>query len=276
MSHHFVQFSSVHYKYPSGYHALKGISFRINHGEKVAFIGSNGAGKSTMILHMNGLLLPTEGSVNIGDIPLSKKTSSIIRKKVGLVFQNADDQLFMPTVEEDVAFGPTNMQLPLEEIERRVSLALSAVGALSYRKSAPYHLSGGQKRSAAIASVLAMEPEILVLDEPSSNLDPKARRLLIDQIKGFNHTCIIATHDLEMAWELCNRIIVMHQGKIIADDTTKNIFENAELLKECGLEQPYQLIISNLQQNINHIEAEKENLKTEILKLENSISRKIQ
>lgn len=235
MSHHYIQFDRVHYSYPNGYEALKGISFRITHGEKVAVIGANGAGKSTLILHINGLLLPTEGTVNVGDIPICRKTLPIIRQTVGMVFQDPDDQLFMPTVEEDVAFGPINMKLPPAEVERRVAKALEAVGAEYLRKRASYQLSGGQKRSVAIATVLSMEPDILVMDEPTSNLDPRARRLIINQIKTFTHTCLITTHDLEMVKELCARTIIMKDGMIIADGNTKEIFNNAELLEEGGL-----------------------------------------
>lgn len=244
MSHHFIRFDHVCYTYPNGYKALKDVSFRIRHGEKVAFVGANGAGKSTLALHANGLLLPTEGTVNVGDIPVDKKTLPIIRQSVGLVFQNPDDQLFMPTVEEDVAFGPSNMKLPPDEIEYRITQALEAVGALALRKRAGYQLSGGQKRSVAIATVLAMEPNILVMDEPTSNLDPRARRQVIDQIKSFSHTCLVATHDLEMVWELCERTIVMQKGRVIADGDTHDIFNDKSLLEESGLEQPYQAIIA--------------------------------
>lgn len=247
MSHHYIRFDNVHYSYPNGYEALKGVSFRIQHGEKVAIVGANGAGKSTLILHTNGLLLPKEGIVNVGDIPVGKKTLPIVRQTVGIVFQNADDQLFMPTVEEDVAFGPINMKLPPEEVERRVTEALEAVESIDLRKRSCYQLSGGQKRSVAIATVLSMEPNILVMDEPSSNLDPKARRQIINLIKSFKHTCLIATHDLEMVWELCERTIIMSGGKVIADGYTKDIFNNKTLLEENGLEPPYQVILARYQ-----------------------------
>ncbi|MCB9017408.1 MAG: ABC transporter ATP-binding protein [Paludibacteraceae bacterium] len=238
MSHHYVSFDNVRYRYPSGSEALKGVSFLITHGEKVGLVGSNGAGKSTLILHVNGLLYPTSGTVNIGDVPVEKSTLSIIRQKVGVVFQNADDQLFMPTVEEDVAFGPINMGLPMSEVKRRVEDSLVAVGAEHLRKSTTYRLSGGQKRSVAIATVLAMGPEVLVLDEPSSNLDPHARRLLIRQMEGFSHTCIVASHDLDMIWELCPRTIVMKNGVVAADGPTKLLLNDIPLMESCGLEQP--------------------------------------
>lgn len=237
MSHHYMRFDNVHYTYANGYEALRGVSFRINHGEKVALVGVNGAGKSTLVLHTNGLLLPKLGSVNVGDVPIEKKTLPLIRQTVGLVFQNPDDQLFMPTVEEDVAFGPMNMKLPPQEVERRVTQALEAVGASALRKRAGYQLSGGQKKSVAIATVLSMEPNILVMDEPTANLDPKARQQIINLITSFKHTCLIATHDLEMVWELCERTIVMSDGQVIADGYTKDIFSDTALLESGGLKQ---------------------------------------
>lgn len=238
MSHHYLHFDDVHYSYPNGYEALRGVSFRITHGEKVALVGANGAGKSTLLLHTNGLLMPQRGSVVMGGITLTPKTLALVRQSVGLVFQDPDNQLFMPTVEEDVAFGPANMRLEAEEIERRVVRALGAVGALHLRKMAPYRLSGGQKKSVSIATVLAMEPSVLVMDEPSANLDPRARRQTIDLIRQFSHTTLIATHDMEMVAELCDRTLVMKAGRIVADGPTHRIFSNPELLEECGLEQP--------------------------------------
>ncbi len=236
MSHHYIRFSHVSHTYPDGTRALDDVSFLVTHGEKVALVGANGAGKSTLMLHINGLLLPTEGEVVIGDVPVTKKTLQQIRRTVGLVFQNPDDQLFMPTVRDDVAFGPGNMKLPPEEIERRVDAALKAVGALDLKERAPYHLSGGQKRSVAIATVLSMEPDILVLDEPSSNLDPHARNLLIEQIKGFYHTCIVTTHDLNLVHRTCPRTIVMGEGHILADGPTDEIFADKELLRRAALQ----------------------------------------
>lgn len=223
MSHHYMRFKDVHYTYPGGYEALKGVSFEITHGEKVALVGTNGAGKSTLVLHTNGLLLPDSGSVNIGDVPVCKRTLPLIRQTVGLVFQNADDQLFMPTVREDVAFGPVNMKLPSDEVDRRVCEALDAVGASTLADRASYQLSGGQKRSVAIATVLSMEPDVLIMDEPTANLDPGARRQIIDQLKTFTHTCLIATHDLEMVRELCQRTLIMKDGIIVADGKNPDI-----------------------------------------------------
>ena len=241
MSHHYLRFDDVHYRYPNGYEALCGVSFCITHGEKVALVGANGAGKSTLLLHTNGLLIPSQGEVVMGGIKLTCRTLPLVRQSVGLVFQDSDNQLFMPTVEEDVAFGPSNMRLEPEEIRRRVTEALDAVGALHLRGASPFRLSGGQKKRVAIATVLSMEPSVLVMDEPTSNLDPRARRQIIDLIRRFGHTTLIATHDMEMVLDLCDRTIVMKQGRIVADGSTRHVFGDLALLEECGLEQPCEL-----------------------------------
>lgn len=241
MSHHYLQFDDVHYRYPNGCEALRGISFRITHGEKVALVGANGAGKSTLLLHTDGLLLPTKGQVVLGGVKLTRRTLRLARQSVGLVFQDPDDQLFMPTVAEDVAFGPANMGLTAEEIDRRVDEALAAVGASELREASPYRLSGGQKKRIAIATVLAMEPSVLVLDEPTASLDPRARRQLIDLVRAFGHTSLVATHDLEMVLELCPRTLVLKAGVVVADGDTETIFNDPGLLADCGLEQPASL-----------------------------------
>ncbi|WP_288815788.1 ABC transporter ATP-binding protein [uncultured Alistipes sp.] len=238
MSHHYLQFDRVSYRYPGGREALRDVSLRITHGEKVALVGANGTGKSTLLLLAAGLLLPTDGEVSVGGIGLTPRTLPIVRQTVGLVFQNPDHQLFMPTVEEDVAFGPANMGLTPEEIEARVTAALESVGALHLRKESPCRLSGGQKRSAAIATVLAMEPSVLVLDEPTSDLDPRARRQTLELLKRFSHTMLVATHDMEMARELCPRMIVLRDGEIAADGATETLFRDTDLLDACGLEPP--------------------------------------
>lgn len=225
MSHHFIRFSNVRYRYPDGTEALKGVSFKITHGERVALLGLNGCGKSTLLLHTNGLLLSSEGEVNIGDVPVTAKTAPLVRHSVGMVFQNPDDMLFMPTIYDDVAFGPRNMHLPEEEVARRVEGALDAVGLKNCGERPSFQLSGGQRRSAAIASVLSMEPDILVLDEPSSNLDYGARRNLIEILDTFRHTIFLATHDFEMAQELCPRALLMADGRIIADGPTDKIID---------------------------------------------------
>lgn len=235
MSHHFILFEGLHYGYTPDREVLRGIDLRLEHGEKVALVGANGAGKSTLLLHSIGLLTPSRGRVVVGGITLSRRTVAQIRQTIGFIFQNADDQLFMPTVEEDIAFGPANMQLSHEEIEERVERSLTAVGALSLRKRSPQQLSGGEKRRVAIATVLAMEPSILVMDEPSAALDPRARRELIALIREFRHTVLIATHDLAMARELCPRTVVMFQGQIAADGPTTAILNDQSLMDHCGL-----------------------------------------
>lgn len=235
MSHHYVTFRNVHFSYPNGQEVLKGVDFTITHGEKVALLGLNGAGKSTLLLQTNGLLLPTTGEVNIGGVPAGKKTLRLIREAVGMVFQNPDDQLFMPTVREDVAFGPINMGLPEDEVDKRVDRALRDVGAIDLIDRAPFQLSGGQKRRVALATVLSMQPNILVLDEPTSNLDWPARRQFIDIIQGFEHTCIIATHDLDMARELCRRTIVISDGRVFADGLTDRVLSDPGVISTLKL-----------------------------------------
>lgn len=235
MSHHYIKFTDVSYQYPGGIKALDDVSFLITHGEKVAIVGANGAGKSTLMLLTNGLLTASEGEIVVGDVPVTPKTLKIVRRSVGLVFQNPDDMLFMPTVAEDVAFGPLNMELPSEEVDRRVLAALEAVGAGVLAARPSYELSGGQKRSVAIATVLAMGPDILVLDEPTSNLDPRARRMLMDQISSFHHTCLIATHDMDLVKTLCPRTIVMSKGRIVADGPTEKLLSDLPMLERAGL-----------------------------------------
>ncbi len=241
MSHHIVETEHLVYAYPVGTAALRGVSFRITHGESVALIGANGAGKSTLLLHLNGCLVPTKGKVRVGDFPVTRETLPAIRRSVGMVFQDPDDQLFMPTVYEDVAFGPLNLGLPPDEVEKRVTDVLSQVGLLHLKDKPPYRLSEGQKRSAAIATVLSMSPDILVIDEPSSNLDPLSRRNLIDLLKTFSHTKIIATHDLDMVLDLCERTIVLREGRVAADGKTLELLRNDRLMEESHLERPYRL-----------------------------------
>ncbi len=238
MSHHLVEVRDLRFAYPDGTEALSGVTFRIHHGESVAIVGANGAGKSTLLLHLNGCLAPRMGMVRVGDIPLTEKTLTDVRRTVGMVFQDPDDQLFMPTVYDDVAFGPLNMGLPFEDVDARVGSALATVGASHLAKRPPYRLSGGEKRLVAIATVLAMSPDILVLDEPTSNLDPRARRDLITLLKSFEHTKIIATHDLDMVMDLCGRTIVMHQGHVLADGPSTEIFTDDALLEAGRLERP--------------------------------------
>jgi cobalt/nickel transport system ATP-binding protein len=238
MSHHIVEVRDLCHNYPDGTEALRGITFRIHHGESVAVVGANGAGKSTLLLHLNGYLAPTRGDVRVGDTPVVRTTLPEVRRTVGMVFQDPDDQLFMPTVFDDVAFGPLNLGMPSAEVERRVTDALEQVGVSHLRDKPPYRLSGGEKRRVAIATVLSMSPDILVLDEPTTGLDPYARRQIMGLLRDFKHTKIITSHDLDMVMELCERTIVLREGKVAADGPTREIFGNNELLAACRLERP--------------------------------------
>ena len=238
MSHHIVEAIALCHHYLDGTEALSDVTFRIHHGESVALVGANGAGKSTLLQHLNGVLMPTTGAIRIGDIPLVKETLRDIRRTVGMVFQDPDDQLFSPTIGQDVAFGPLNLGLPATEVEARVHTALERMGVLNLKDKPAYRLSTGEKRRAAIATVLSMAPDILVMDEPTSGLDPLARRQLIGLLKDFQHTKIIATHDLDLVLELCPRTIVLHGGRVKADGPTGEIFADAALLAACHLEPP--------------------------------------
>lgn len=241
MSHHIVEVRDLKYVYPDGTMGVNDVSLRITHGESVAVIGPNGAGKSTLLLHLNGFLPPSSGSVRVGDIPLTKETIREVRRTVGMVFQDPDDQLFMPTIHDDIAFGPYNLGLPKEEVEKRVEGALSRMGIMHLKDKPPYRLSAGEKRRAAIATVLSMMPDILVLDEPTTGLDPFARRQLISILREFTHTKIIATHDLDLVADTCERTIVLHDGSVRADGPTPEIFRNEALLAECRLEKPFSM-----------------------------------
>ncbi|PKN66226.1 MAG: cobalt ABC transporter ATP-binding protein [Deltaproteobacteria bacterium HGW-Deltaproteobacteria-10] len=241
MSHHIVDFKNVFFRYPDKTEALRDLSFRITHGEAVGIIGANGSGKSTLLLHMNGHLLPSSGTVTIGDLHLSRKTRQEIRKKVGIVFQNPDDQLFMPTVYDDVAFGPLNLGMDEDDVRQRVHDALNLVNSFDLRDKAPHHLSCGQKSTVAIAAVMAMEPDILAMDEPAANLDPKSRRLLINLLKTFTHSKIIASHDLDLILDVCSRCIVIREGTMAADGPAREILSNRKLLEENNLELPLSL-----------------------------------
>lgn len=238
MSHHTLDVTDLRFAYPDGTAALAGVSFHATHGESIALVGANGAGKSTLLMHLNGLLAPQSGSVNVGDVPVVRDTLPAIRRTVGMVFQDPDDQLFMPSVWEDVAFGPSNLGLPEADVAERVTQALETVGALKLKDRPPHRLSGGEKRAVSIATVLAMRPNVLVMDEPTSNLDPRARRRLIGLLRSFEHTKIIATHDLDMALDVCARTIVMAEGRVVADGPTAELFADDALLEASGLERP--------------------------------------
>ncbi|MFH1706413.1 MAG: ABC transporter ATP-binding protein [Planctomycetota bacterium] len=241
MSHHIVEVRDLEFTYPDGHTALRGVSFRIEHGESVGIVGANGAGKSTLLMHLNGCLMAAKGTVRVGNVPVTGATLPEVRRSVGTIFQDPNDQLFMPTVREDVAFGPLNMGLPPEEVERRVRESLAAVDAGPLADRPPYRLSGGEKRAASIATVLAMAPDILVMDEPSAALDPHARRKLIALLRGFTHSKIIATHDMDLILDLCPRTIILCAGRIAADGPTASVLGDQALLAASGLELPFRL-----------------------------------
>ncbi|MFT4286252.1 energy-coupling factor ABC transporter ATP-binding protein [Nocardioides sp.] len=229
----------VAHAYPDGHQALFGVDLHVHRGERVALLGPNGAGKTTLVLHLNGILLPGAGSVSVSGLPVAKANLPEIRRRVGVVFQDPDDQLFMGTVRQDVAFGPANLGLRGAELDDRVMTALRKVGMEEFVDRPPHHLSFGQRRRVAVATVLAMEPEILVLDEPSSNLDPASRRELADSLTSLDVTVLMVTHDLPYALELCQRSVILDEGVIVADGTTREILSDEALLKEHRLELPY-------------------------------------
>ncbi len=238
MSHHKIEVNNLHFFYPDKHEAIRNISFEIHHGESVGIIGANGSGKSTLLALIMGIIFPDKGEVKVGDALLTKKTLAMIRQRLGMVFQDSDDQLFMNTVFEDVAFGPRNYNLNEEEVNFRVNEALEMVGIKHLADRAPFKLSGGEKRAAAIASILAMKPDVLIMDEPTLGLDPKSRRRLINILKSFNHTKIITSHDLDMVLETCSRVIVIKDGEVAANGTTLEVMKDVKLLDDCGLEAP--------------------------------------
>jgi cobalt/nickel transport system ATP-binding protein len=240
MHHNPIDIENLSYIYPDGTQALHDISLSLRAGERVALIGANGSGKSTLQLHLNGIFLPQTGQIKVGKWLVNSQNLSAIRNFVGLVFQNPDDQLFMSTVWEDVAFGPMNGGLAGDQLQQRIIEAMAAVNLnlQNYGHRSPANLSGGEKKRVAIAGVLAMQPQILALDEPSSQLDPRSRRQLIDLLKQLPLTQLIATHDLDLALELCPRTIVLNQGKIAYDGNTESIMSNPEFLGKNHLEAP--------------------------------------
>ena len=227
----------LHFHYPDGHVALQDVSLKLCEGDKVALVGPNGAGKSTLMLHLNGIL-SGEGEMSIAGMRIEPDNLPVIRAMVGLVFQSPDDQLFSPTVFEDVAFGPLHMGLPEDEVRARVDEALEMVRMCKYRDRLSHHLSVGEKKRIAIATVLSMRPQILVLDEPSAGLDPRARRGLINLLRGLPITMLVSTHDLRMAQELFPRMVIMDEGKIVADGPTAELMEDEALLETHGLEKP--------------------------------------
>jgi energy-coupling factor transporter ATP-binding protein EcfA2 len=236
-----IELDGVDYTYPDGTLALRGVSLGIAAGERVALLGPNGAGKTTLALHLNGVLRPQAGTVSVAGVEVVPDTVRETRRIVGLVFQDPDDQLFMPTVRQDVAFGPTNYAM--DDVPARVDRALDAVGMASAIDRAPHHLSFGQRRRVAIATVLSMDPRILVLDEPSSNLDPASRRELAEVLTSLDVTMLMVTHDLLFAWQLCPRSIVLADGKVAYDGPTRELLTDADLLSRFRLELPYGVIL---------------------------------
>jgi cobalt/nickel transport system ATP-binding protein len=234
-----LEVQGLAYAYPDGHQALYGVDLRIERGERVALLGPNGAGKTTLVLHLNGILTAGAGSVHVAGLPVEPANLREIRRRVGIVFQDPDDQLFMPTVRDDVAFGPANLGLRGDDLDRRVRTALDQVGMGDHAGRPPHHLSFGQRRRVAVATVLAMEPEILVLDEPSSNLDPASRRELAEIVTGLDLTVLMVTHDLPYALQLCPRSVVLSDGVIVADDATPALLADDALLAAHRLELPY-------------------------------------
>ena len=247
-----LEVKNIKYSYNSDYQALKGVSLKVEKGEMVALLGKNGAGKSTLFLHLNGIYEPDEGKVFIDgeELKYDKKSLLKFRQKVGIVFQNPDDQIFAPTVEEDVAFGPLNLGLSMEEVQDRVEEALDRVGMSGFEKTAPHHLSGGQKKRVAIAGILAMKPEIMVLDEPTAGLDPQGVTNLVKLLKELNDegiTIVISTHEVDLVPDYANRVFVLVGGELIAEGTPKDIFSQPDILESANLKIP---IVTELFQQI--------------------------
>lgn len=234
-----VVIRGLEFAYPDGRVALQGVDLAIDAGERVAVLGPNGAGKTTLALHLNGILQPSGGSLTIGGTPVVEESYSEIRRRVGLVFQDSNDQLFMPTVREDVAFGPANLGLSGDELESTVEEALAVVAGEEFAHRPPHHLSGGEKRRAALATVLAMEPDVLAFDEPSSGLDPAGRRELLSTLTGLPMTQLVITHDLPFALELCPRSVIMNEGRVVAYGSTSDLLRDDALLEANRLELPY-------------------------------------
>jgi cobalt/nickel transport system ATP-binding protein len=232
-----VRVHGLRYRYPNGQPALDGIDLSVEHGERVAVLGPNGAGKTTFVLHLNALLTG-EGELEVAGLTVEKANAWELRSRVGLIFQDPDDQLFMPTVREDVAFGPLNMKLPREEVDVRVAQALRTVRMEHALDRAPHQLSMGERRRVAIATVLAMTPTLLVLDEPSANLDPRSRRELLDLLATLPQTLLVVTHDLPFAAELCERAVILSAGRIVADADCDEILADGDLLAVHDLEIP--------------------------------------
>lgn len=241
MSHIHIDVEHLCFSYEKAHPVLKDISFHAGENDSIGIVGANGAGKSTLLKLLVGLDLNFEGSVRVEEIPLEQNTLSKIREKIGYVFQDSDSQLFMTTVEEDVAFAPRNYGLPEEEVKKRVDRAIEKVHIEHLRQKSIYKLSGGEKKLASIATILSMTPDVILMDEPSVALDPKNRRNLIHVLNEFDHLKMIASHDLDFVMDTCNRVILISDGQIVADGDTKEILTNKELLEMNNLELPLSL-----------------------------------
>jgi len=237
-----LEIRNATYKYPDGTPAIQDVSFAVSPNEAVALVGPSGAGKTTLMLCIIGFLELEQGEIHVKDLPVGKKTLKQVRGQVGMIFQNADDQLFMPTLYEDIAFGLLNKGMGREDLDQTVEKALADRGLSGLERKFPGHLSGGQKRLASLAGVLVMEPEILLLDEPSSNLDPKSRRQLIEQLDDLDNARVLASHDLEMVLDLCTRVLVLDRGRLVAEGDPAEILADERMMESCSLEVPHSLL----------------------------------
>jgi cobalt/nickel transport system ATP-binding protein len=241
VSHLKIELENITFSYLAGAPVIDDLTLSIEQGESVGIIGANGAGKSTLLQLLLGLLIPQQGRIVVGHTPLTPKTLPWVRERIGLVFQDPDDQLFMPTIAEDVAFGPRNRGLDEVTVSQLVKTALETVGISELADRPPYKLSGGEKKAASLATVLAMEPDVLVLDEPTASLDPRARRKVLNLLKQFEHTRLITSHDLDLILDVCDRTIVLQNGKILADGPSNQILTDEKLMLAAGLELPMRL-----------------------------------
>jgi cobalt/nickel transport system ATP-binding protein len=246
VSHAAIDVTGLRFSYPDGREVLRGLDLHVDEGEHVAILGPNGAGKTTLALHLNGIHMPSGGTVRIGELTVDEDTVAEVRRRVGLVFQDPNDQLFMPTVRQDVAFGPANLGLSGSDLAERTAEALAAVEGEHLTDRAPHHLSDGERRRVAIATVLAMRPDVLVLDEPTMGLDPAGRRELVATLEGIGMTHIVITHDLPLALELCERAVILDGGRIAADAATPDLLRDRATLEAHRLELPYGFQITGM------------------------------